>query len=89
MFGRLDWMLGQSARRRGLLPDAGNSMWGAGNLQTGARAGPFVSVRTHKSSLLRTVKVRLPFHCDWVADIREGPRRAIGRLPALSQPIQA
>jgi hypothetical protein len=44
------------------LPDAGNSKWGAGNLQTGAPAGPFVSARTHKSNLSRTASSRAAYH---------------------------
>jgi hypothetical protein len=31
-------------------PDAGNSMWGAGNLQTGAPAGPIASARSSRSA---------------------------------------
>jgi len=43
-------------------PDAGNSMWGAGNLQTGAPSGSFVSARTHKLSLFSTASSRSAYH---------------------------
>jgi hypothetical protein len=43
-------------------PDAGNSMWGAGNLQTGAPAGPIASARTHNSSLVSTASSRSACH---------------------------
>jgi hypothetical protein len=43
-------------------PDAGNSMWGAGNLQTGAPAGPIASARTHNSSLASTAFSRSAYH---------------------------
>jgi hypothetical protein len=47
---------------RGSFPDPGNSKWGAGNLQTGAPSGPFVSGRTHKSRSLNTASSRSACH---------------------------
>jgi hypothetical protein len=46
----------------GSSPDAGNSKWGAGNLLTSAPSGPFVSGRTHTSSLLSTASSRSACH---------------------------
>ena len=59
----------------GSSPDAGNSMWGAGNLETGAPSGPFVSGRTHQIELVAYgfLKVALPSHSDRIADITAGP----------------
>jgi hypothetical protein len=42
--------------------DAGNSKWGAGNLQTVAPSGSFASAGTHTSSLLRTASSRSADH---------------------------
>jgi hypothetical protein len=46
----------------GSMMDVGNSIWGARNLQTGSPANSFVSVRTHKSSLLSTASTRSAYH---------------------------
>src|ERR1700730_7730660 len=47
---------------RDFSPDAGNSNGGAGNLLTGAPAGPFVSARTHELSLSSTASSRSAYH---------------------------
>jgi hypothetical protein len=66
--------------------DAGNSKWGAGNLQTGAPSYSFAGARTHQIELVAygLLKVRSPSHSDRIASARldesVGPRGALNRL---------
>jgi hypothetical protein len=88
-----------------MLPNAGNSKQGAGNLMTAAPSGPFGSARTRKSGLLSTASSRSAYHSIATAErtlwnVRVAPRADItlssqegmfgeGQLPVTQDDITA